>query len=241
MATARTVVTQALKEIGVLAAGETPSAEDAADSFAALNRLVDQMAAQRLFIYTVTRTEFTITSGDGTYTLGPTGDVVIPRPVSPDGITVNYQDTSTDPDSEFPLGKPISEEAWAALRFKDQTGNIPQLVYYNPTYPNGTLIFWPAPTSTTLQGVIYVPTQLSQFTNLTTAVSLPPGYEEFLITNLALRLAPSYGRNLDASLVLRAQEATAIVKRSNNRLVDLKFDPGALIGANQRSYDILQG
>lgn len=240
MATARTVVTQALKEIGAIAAGETPSHEDAADAFAALNRLVDQMAAQRLFIHTVTRTEFTITSGDGTYTIGTGGDVAIARPVSPHGMSVNYQDTSTSPDSEFPL-RLISEEAWALLQFKDQTSELPQLAYYNPTYPLGTLIFWPAPTSSTLQGVLYVPTQVSQFTNLTTAVSLPPGYEEFLITNLALRLAPSYGRQLDTSLVLRAQEAAAIVKRSNKRLVDLRFDPGALIGSAGGSYDILQG
>jgi hypothetical protein len=239
VATARDVCEQALKEIGVLAAGETAAAEDAADAFKALNRLVDQMAADRPFIYTETRTEWSIVSGTGTYTVGTGGTVNIARPVHI--LKINYQETSSDPDAEYPLDK-FTDLGWAELQAKDQTSSLPSHYYYNPTYPLGTLILWPAPTSATLQGVIYAWTAITQFAGLTTAVSLPPGYEEFLITTLAVRLANSYGRVVEETLQRRQKEAEAIVKRSNKRLEEMRFDPGALIGNCQTgAYDIRHG
>jgi len=240
MATVRDVITTALKEIGVLAAGETATADDAADGFAMLNRLIDQKAAERLFIYTVTRTTWTIVSGTGTYTVGTGGTVNVARPVIIEHIS--FQDTSTSPDTEYPLHE-LTENAWAALRFKDQTDTLPVSYYYNPTFPLGTLKLWPAPTSATLEGVIYHPQAVTQFAGLTTSISLPPGYEEFLVTNLAVRMTSTYGRALDPMLLQRAREAEGIIKRANKRLVDLTFDAGALIGGAQRmrGYDITQG
>ena len=46
MATVRDIVTAALQELGVIAAGETPSDSDAQIGLSGLNDLVDQWAAE---------------------------------------------------------------------------------------------------------------------------------------------------------------------------------------------------
>ncbi|MEK9725816.1 MAG: hypothetical protein VW405_20355 [Rhodospirillaceae bacterium] len=237
MATARDIIDAALSELGVRAAGETIAAADASEGLLALNRMLDAWAAERLMIYTVTRTTWTITANDGQYTVGTSANVNRPRPAYVERVSI--LDTSSDPDTESPLAK-LTEDGWAGISMKAQTSDTPQAWYYNPTYPTGTLDLWPVPTSSTLQGVMYAPQAVSQFTDLTTAVSVPNGYERALVKNLAVELGPPYGRKLDAALAIQAQESKAVIKRANNRLSDLMLDPAALIGTKE-SYDIYQG
>ena len=200
--------------------------------------MIDQAAAERLQIFAVTRTTWNIVSGTGTYTVGVGGTVNVARPVFLDHVS--YQDTSTTPDTEYPL-TPLTEDAWAGVVMKDEDGEIPSRYYYSPTYPLGTLRLWPIPTGTTLQGVLYAPAASPVFAALTTAVSLPPGYEEWLVTNLAINLATSYGRQPDQLLFKRAVAAKEVVKRANLRLQDMSFEAGALIGSAGGAWSIYEG
>jgi hypothetical protein len=90
--TGLSLVTTALQEIGVLAEGGTASAAGATDALSALNRMLDQMAADRLSIPHLTRTEATITASQASYTVGSGGNINIARPVHIE--KVNFQDTS---------------------------------------------------------------------------------------------------------------------------------------------------
>src|SRR5262245_30651869 len=239
MATVLTILTTALQELNVLAEAEQPSAAQGADGLAAFNRMVDTMAAERLQIYTVTRTTWTIVSGTAAYTVGLTGSANVARPVFVQSI--NFVDTSVSPNIEYTLSM-LTDDGYAGIPMKTQTSTYPTSAYYNPTYPLATLTLWPVPTSTTLLGVIYAPAAIAQFATLATTVALPPGYEEMLVKNLAVRLAPSYGRQIDGNLFEQAKESKAIVKRSNTRLMDLCVDPGALVqGYGARLYDIHLG
>lgn len=221
-------ITAALREIGVAGEGYSLSASESADGLTALNRMVDQWAAERLQIFKVTRTAFNLTANVQDYAVGTGSIVNVARPVFVEQI--NIQDTSPNPDVEIPLGDPLTDEEWAAIQVKALTSAWPQAAYYNPTYPTGTISFWPVPTSTTLQGVLYAPQAVAQFAGLTDVISLPPGYEEMLVTNLAVRLLASYGRTPDPTLMQRAVQAKAIVMRANKRLTELSLDAGALIG-----------
>lgn len=216
-------VTPALKELGVLAAGETASSEDTADALAALNRLVDQWAAERLFIYTTTRATWTITSG--TYTVA--GTATQPRPIYIDHVS--YVDAAPTPDFETPLVQ-LTDDGWALLATKDLTATRPTHWHYEPSFPNGILTLYPDPTEAGLTGVLYVPQAVAQFAALTTTLSLPPGYGRMIVKNLALELGPSYGKQPDIALVAQALEARVAVRRANRRLEDLSFDAGALAG-----------
>jgi hypothetical protein len=223
-----------------VAAGETCTAADAALGLRALNRKVDQWKAQKLALFTVTRSLWTVVSGQQDYTVGPTGDVDISRPQIIEHV--NFLDTTTSPSQEYQL-QPLTDDAWSRVPQKGLTSALPTSFYWNPTFPFATLSLWPIPTSGTLQGVLYASAPIDEFATLVTAVSLPPGYQEFIVCDLALQLATSYGRQIDPALAQRAIEAKRIVKASNERLSDLSFELGALVqGASGIGYwDIVQG
>jgi hypothetical protein len=234
--TVQDLINAALRRIGALAAGETPSAEESADAFACLNRMVDSWQAERLTVYTLTRTLWTISANDGSYTLGTSGDIAIARPMWVSRIKV--VDTSYTPDLEIDLGDLLTEEAYAAIGQKLLTATYPFCVYYNPTYPLGTVTFYPVPTSTTLQGALYAFAPVAQFSATSATISLPPGYERALTANLALELIPEYPMLGSTSPELRrqAEDAKGVLKLANYRPVLLTPDP-ALTGS-RGSYNI---
>jgi hypothetical protein len=226
LADVRDIVTSALKELGVLAAGEVATAADADEGLAALNRLVDQWAAEKLQIHTITRITWTI-SQVASYTVGTGATINVPRPVFIN--EVRLVDTTPTPDMETPL-QPLTDDGYAALPQKALTATRPYSWWYNPTVPTGTLHLFPIPTDSGLQGALYAPQPVQRFTSLSTAVSLPPGYERMLVKMLAVELGPSYEKPPDAALVRQAMEAQAAVKRSNRKTMDLSFPPDSLIG-----------
>ena len=223
--TVRNLAEDALREIGVLAANETASGADAAAGLRAVNDLVDQWAAEKLQIYAVVRTTWTITASTQTYTVGSGGDVDIARPMYIDDI--KFQDTSVSPTQEYDLST-LTEQGWRDVQIKTLTSPFPTAWYYDSAYPLGTISFWPIPTGTTLQGVIYAPTAVAEFAALSTTIALPPGYRRMLIKNTAINLAPSYHAEVSPALAQAAMESVTAVKRSNKRLVDMRIEAGAL-------------
>jgi hypothetical protein len=238
--TVRDIVTDALQEISVLAAGEVASDADAGLGLKSLNALMDQWAAERLQIHSIIRTEWTIVSGTAEYSVGSGGDVNIARPVWIEHV--NFIDTEPSDNIEFQLS-PLTDDAWSRVPIKDLEAPFPTSWYYDPTYPTGTLTFWPVPTDANLKGVIYVPTAVTEFASLATAVALPPGYRRMLIKNLAVDLAAPFERDPSPTLVQEAADSKAVVKRSNKRLDDMQIEGGALVqGRNRRFiYNILSG
>ena len=240
MADVRDIVTDALRELGVLAATETASADEANHGFVAFNRLVDGLMAEELAIYQTTRTTWTLVSGTQDYTLGTGGTINVARPVYIDHI--NFVDTEPDNDIEYQL-QPLTDDAWSRVPIKSLPAPLPTSYYYNPTFPLGTVQLWPIPTKSTLLGALYAPQAVPEFASLSTAVSLPPGYRRMLVKNLAVELAPSYERPAAPELIRQAMESKGVGKRANKRLSDLQVDAASLIqGRNRRFYwSILQG
>ena len=234
MSDVRDISTDALRELAVLATGETASDDDATYAMTALNRLVDQWAAERLMIYTVTRTTFTIAASTQDYSVGSGSTIDVIRPVRIDHVTFS---DSAGGGQEIPLTGPITDDAWAALPLKSETGAYPSLCYYNPTFSTGTLSLWPIPTSSTLTGVLYAPQQVAEFTSLSQAISLPPGYRRLLTKNLAVELAPSYEKEPSASLLRQAMDSKMVVQRANAPRMDMSLDP-AVLPAGGIAYDI---
>lgn len=231
------VINPALRRLGVIAEGEVPTYDQANDGLASLNSLMDQWAAERLQIFSITRTTWNI-SGVIPYTVGLTGTIPIARPVYIDHV--NFIDTSPSPDVEFQM-QPLTDDAFAAIAIKGLTSTLPQYWYYNPTYPLGTLTLYPIPTQAGLQGVIYAPTAVTEFAALTTTVSLPPGYRRMLINNLAIELCADYDKEPPAGVVKAAMESLGAIKRANIRLMDLSFEPAALCSSQTGAWSIRTG
>ena len=69
------IITRALKDIGALEAGETPTPEAAADAFDMLNDLVDQWSNEEMMVFYKNEIVFPIVAGQTHYTIGPTGNI----------------------------------------------------------------------------------------------------------------------------------------------------------------------
>ena len=69
------IISRALKDIGALAAGETPTPEEAQDAFDMLNDMLDQWSNEDMMTYYKTEIVFPITPGQTQYTIGPGGQI----------------------------------------------------------------------------------------------------------------------------------------------------------------------
>ena len=69
------IISRALKDIGALEAGETPTPEAAQDAFEMLNDLIDQWSNEDMMTFYKTEIIFPVVNGQTQYTIGPSGQV----------------------------------------------------------------------------------------------------------------------------------------------------------------------
>ena len=222
MATAQTIIDRAMRLVGALEAGETPTAEETTDVLYALNTMLESWRLERLMVYAITDTTKTLTPNDGEYTIGPSQDINTTRPIKVDSAYVN--DSGTD----FPLHV-IDKRAWDAIGDKDVTSTFPTHLYYEDTYPNGKIKLWPVPTAAdVLTLALWSP--LTSFATAATAVSLPPGYERALAYNLAVDIAPEFQLAIPEAVASIAGHAKTAIRRANTPLIVSTIETAAMSG-----------
>jgi|SRR6185503_5475358 len=86
----------------------------------------------------------------------------------------------------------VDQKRYVDIGFKAIQAPWPIVLWYNPTYPLGTLFFYQSP-SGTAQLHLYSDTVLTNFASLTQEVGLPQGYSRALKRALARDLASEYG------------------------------------------------
>jgi len=69
------IISRALKDIGALEAGETPTADAAQDAFDMLNDLVDQWSNEQMMVFYKTEIIFPVVQNQIQYTIGPGGQI----------------------------------------------------------------------------------------------------------------------------------------------------------------------
>lgn len=206
MATASAIIRRALRLIGALASGETLSASEQADGLEALNAMLDSWRTSSLAVYSL-RDEVLTLTGAASYTIGTGGALNTTRPVK---ITSAYERIGT---TDYPV-KIASAAAWYELAAKSTTSDVAEWMYYESSYPLGTLYLWPQPTTGVLHLVTWVPLTSYAAAN---DVALPPGYQDAITYNLAVRIAPEYGRPVTPELAAIARDALSRLERVNFR------------------------
>jgi hypothetical protein len=71
MTTAIDIISRALKDIGALEAGETPTPDAATDALDMLNDMLDQWSNEDMIVYNFTEIIFPVIAGQTQYTIGP--------------------------------------------------------------------------------------------------------------------------------------------------------------------------
>jgi hypothetical protein len=226
--TANELISRSLKTIGVLAAGETADSDSVADALVVLNNMVDSWGTSRLTIYEVVRNVFNLTSSTQEYTIGTGGTFDIARPVWIEraSIITDRNDAAAQK-IELPIRGPLTVRQWQEVAIKGTTSTFPTEFFYDKAWAAGLakISVWPVPDNSNPQLVLYVPTAVTQFSDLTTAYTFPPGYEEALRYQLAMRLAQEFGAQVTPILAQLASDALADIKRVNISDETLGIDP----------------
>lgn len=208
MSTALDSIKRAMRLIGVLSIGETPSDEESADGLESLNAMLDSFANDKQVIYAPTLDVIAWSPSVSSYTVGPTGTVVTVRPVTL--LTSCYFDWGG---VSYPL-TPITVDEYNSIPLKSLATDVPQYIWCNPQFPDSTITLFPTPTSA-ISVKLWSNKQLLNIPTLTTPLDLPPGYKDFIDFNLAERLAPEYEVQVPMSVAKQAMLTRKTIARTN--------------------------
>ena len=234
MATANDQINAALRLLGVLAEGETPSAAVSQDALAAMNQMIDSWNTERLSVFSTQDQTFIWPVGEITRTLGPTGNFVGERPIRMDDATY-YRDPSTN--VSFGI-KFINQQQYNGIAVKTVTSTYPQVIFINETYPDVTMTIYPKPTRPLEWHFISVD-PITQPVLLSTDILLPPGYLRAFKYNLACEIAPEFGVEPSPTVQRIAMTSKRNLKRINNP-DDIMSLPYSLVATRQR-FNIYAG
>lgn len=232
------LIKEALEELGVYRAGGSLKDDDAALGLARYNRLLDRWNAQRQAVYASQKLTNTLTASLSPHTLGPSGTwTTSQRPVS-----IEWANLILTGGSE-PIRRPIwiRDEAWYRARtVPTLETTIPTDLWYRPDWPNGSLFFYPVPSST-YEVELWVPRVLGGVV-LADVFSMPPAYWEAHVLSLAEACARPFGVAVDPDLREDAAKARAIVFDANRvtpRLVTRDAGMPSSRGRGLRTFNYL--
>jgi hypothetical protein len=232
--TAGDQINGALRLLGVLAEGETPSAATSQDALNALNQMIDSWNTERLAVFSTQDQVFSWLPGFISRTLGPTGDFVGNRPILLDDSTY-FKDSA----SGISYGiKIINQQQYDGIAVKTVTSTYPQVIWINMTYPDVEMYVYPVPTKTLEWHFVSVE-ELTQPALLATALTFPPGYLRAFRYNLACEFAPEFGVEPSPTVSRIAMTSKRNLKRINNP-DDIMSLPYSIVGTRQR-YNIFAG
>ena len=234
MTTAGEQINGALRLLGVLAEGETPSAGTSQDALSALNQMIDSWGTEKLATFTTQVQIFNWLPGFASRSLGPSGDFVGDRPVLMDDATY-FVDTSTGISYGIKL---INQQQYDGIAVKNVTSTFPQVMWVHTNFPNVDMYVYPVPTKV-LEWHFVSAAQLTQPATIATPLYFPPGYLRAFRYNLACELAPEFGVEPSATVSRIAMYSKRNLKRINNP-DDIMSIPYAIVSTRQR-FNIFAG
>ena len=204
---AQTLIKAALRAIGVIATGETPTNAELADGLEAMKFMFRTWSAQNVRMYYTKQETLTMT-GATSYTIGSGGSLDTVRPAAIRGAWC----------SDWPV-KLIDEDHYRQFRMSAASSGTVECLWYSSEYPLGKLYPWP------LGGILlYLDTlkPLTDPTLITSSIAFPPEYDDAIKWNLAVRLAPEYEREASqtvqslAAMTLHALEVRNFSQQLNS-------------------------
>ena len=234
MTTAADLINGSLRLLGVLAEGETPSAETSQDALFAMNQMIQSWNTERLAVFSTQDQIVTWPAYTQSRTFGPTGDIIANRPIQIDDSTY-FRDASTGISYGLKL---INQQQYNGIAVKTVTSTYPQVMWVNMTYPDIEMYVYPVPTKVLEFHIVSVE-ELTQPANLATDLAFPPGYLRCFRYNLACELAPEFGVEPSRQVQRIAMTSKRNLKRVNNP-EDIMALPYSIVGTRQR-FNIFAG
>lgn len=142
MTTSGELINSTMRLIGVLAEGETPTADMSNDALTAMNQMLDSWSTERLAVFSTQDQVFTWPAATISRTLGPSGDFVGNRPIALDDSTY-FKDASTGISYGIQI---INQQQYDGIAVKTVTSTYPQVLWLNMNMPDIEMFVYPVPT-----------------------------------------------------------------------------------------------
>lgn len=190
------IIQAALRKVGAIALGQTPSATEYINAAQALNSLIQLLHTDGMPLWKRVQTAVTLVNGTQTYTIT---DAVKVFQV----ILVN-----TGSDDQYELQH---KSLYDFLGLPTTSGGVPVHWYGQPKVQDFTVGIWPTPDATTVSNYSLLVVSQKEFDGFTASgetPDFPPYWTDALIYHLAVRLAPEYGVPLaDRQLLIKEADA----------------------------------
>jgi hypothetical protein len=222
----------------ILGGGESLSLVKAASAFRALNDIIERATLKKTFSHYQAEIEIPLQANVNTYTVGPSSAMPAPtvtaaRPVEllsafarRDGHDLPVFVTHAKGDYDAVPSKSLTTQGWHAL------------LYYQATYPAGTLYLYPVPADSRSTLHVTVLANVAPFTHLEEDVSLPPGYTQYLKYSLAKQLAASHGMPFGVENDTILQEVREALESNNIKPFPVAGSGLVALASYGSAYDI---
>lgn len=223
--TAQSMITTAYRRLtGV--SGYTLTSNEQTDFLPVLNAMMDSWSTERIMCYQILQENFTLTSSTASYTIGSGATWNTTRPTK----IVDPCFIRDSNNLDFPVAILQDSNGYGKLSVKTVTSPYPTHLFYDTAYSSSgyaTVWLWPTPSAA---NTIYINSwkQLQQFSAISTAILLPPGYQRAIEWNLCLELADEIGRDPSANMARQATLSLKYIKSLNLPDPIMRVDKGAV-------------
>lgn len=216
-------------ELNVLMAGGTLSANQTSVILPKLNRIFDNWNAERAFAFRVDLTSYTLTTNLNPQTIGPSTATftVAQRPTAIDAA--NLVLPGSPDDIHTPLVIVTDPVEWARWPLPTLASAVPSALYYQPTWPNGSIWFDVVPD--TAYGLDLLTRGVFAQVLITDYVTLPPGYLDAIVLTLAEEISTPFRLPVAAQTAMSARKARARVLANNDVVPRLVTADGGMPGS----------
>lgn len=194
---------------GIISPQENPSEQEANDSLYTLNEIIDKWNIEKLLFSSIKNLEINLT-GLKKYTVGPTGDIV-----SQDDFNNGFLDVYYEKENILTNRlQQITLTQYNNINNKDLSNISPDRYYFNNTYPNIKLFFYPIANNGKV--VLSYYNTFKGFNSLDEEIDLPSAYIKALRYNLALEIGIEYGVATKQEIISLATSTKTFIKGLNN-------------------------
>jgi hypothetical protein len=214
------VINGALRVLGAIGSGDTPSPDDIDNCSQALNLYIKQLQVKGLPLWKTEDLQVPMVVGQTVYAIGPTGDVITTRPLR---VVMAFIRSPQGNDTVLQV---ISRQEYMQLGIKTSQG-IPNQCYYDPQLTNGQLYVFNAPSQA--GWTIHLQVQLPIDDTLTPndTPDFPSEWFNLLKFGLADQLSLEYGApaQVRAELAIRADKYLEMMTDWSQEEASTMFSP----------------
>lgn len=225
---------RSMRMIGEKARGDTLDSNEQVEVLYELNSMMDSWSIERLMCYQVLQESFALTNNVVSYTIGPGATFNTVRPTKIVDPCFTRDSSNLDTPLEI-----FNAEAYGSIVQKSAGRTYPTWLFYDSAFTSSgfaTISIYPAPISNL---TLYINSwkQLQNFSNVSTALLLPPGYQLAIESNFAVHLAAGQVE-ISPEVIKIAKESKAAIKGVNLPETVASMDAGVVRG---RRSNIITG